>query len=303
MTQWAYLKGRFVPLAEANVNILTNSFQYGVSAFEGIRGNWNEQEGQVYLFRVREHYERMHDNCRVLMTEIPPVDRLCEITRELISRSGYREDVYIRPLAYKSSEMIGTRLHDLDSDFCAVVMPYGRHLASERCRAGVSSWRRITGNCGVPAGKISGQYVNGAFAKTEAIKNGFDEAILLNEAGYVAEACTENIFLVKHGLLLTPSVSENILPGITRGSVMEIAKRELGIETVERRVERHELYTADECFLTGTAANVNPVVEVDRRPVGDGEIGPITEQLRVLYEDIRRGKNEAYGDWCTAVYS
>ncbi|MBN1631102.1 MAG: branched-chain amino acid transaminase [Thermoleophilia bacterium] len=301
MTQWAYLRGRFIPLEEANVNILTNSFQYGASAFEGIRGNWNEEEKQIYLFRVREHYRRLHDNCRVLMTEIPPVDRLCEITRELIRRSEYKEDVYIRPLAYKSSEMIGTRLHDLDSDFCAAVFPMGPLLASEHCRAGVSSWRRLTGNCGVPAGKISGQYVNGAYAKTEAIKNGFDEAVLLNEAGYVAEACTENIFLVKDGRLLTPAVSENILPGITRASVIEIASNELGMETVERRIERHELYTADECFLTGTAAHVNPVVEIDHRAVGDGEIGPVTKRLQGLYQDIRRGGNKAYSHWCMPV--
>lgn len=302
MTQWAYLQGTFVPLAEAKVNILTNSFQYGVSAFEGIRGNWNEEEKQIYLFRAKEHYERMHDNCKVLMTEIPPVETLCDITKELIQRSGYKEDVYIRPLAYKSSEMIGTRLHDLDSDFCAVIFPYGRHLPSDKCRAGVSSWRRITGNCGVPAGKISGQYVNGAYAKTEAVRNGFDEAILLNEAGYVAEACTENIFLVKNGQLITPAVTENILPGITRNSIIEIARREPGIETIERRVERHELYTADECFLTGTAAHVNPVVEIDWRPIGDGEIGPVTRQLQALYQDVRRGKNKAYEHWLIPVF-
>ncbi|MCE5254515.1 MAG: branched-chain amino acid transaminase [Actinomycetia bacterium] len=302
MTQWAYLKGRFVPLAEANVNILTNSFQYGVSCFEGIRGNWNEEENQIYLFRAEEHYERMQDNCRVLMTDIPPVDELCDITKELIRRSGYKEDVYVRPLAYKSSEMIGTRLHDLDSDFCAVVFPYGRHLPSEKCRAGVSSWRRHSENCGVPAGKISGQYVNGALAKTEAVRNGFDEAILLNEAGYVAEACTENIFLIKDGGLLTPALSENILPGITRASVMEIARRELGVETIEKRIERHELYNADECFLTGTAAHINPCVEIDHRPVGDGEIGPLTRRLQALYQDVRTGKNKAYIGWCMPVF-
>jgi len=302
MTQYAYLKGRFVPLAEANVNILTNSFQYGLSAFEGIRGNWNEEQQQLYLFRVREHYERMHANCKVLMTQIPPVDELCSITKELISRCGYKEDVYVRPLAYKSSEMIGTRLHDLDSDLCVVTFPYGRHLASEKCRAGVSSWRRLNGNVGIPAGKISGQYFNSAYAKTEAIKNGFDEAILLNEAGYVAEACTENIFLVSEGRLVTPATSENILPGITRRSVIEIAQTELGLEVVEKRVERNELYIAEECFLTGTAAHINPVVEVDHRPVGDGEVGPVTRRLQSLYQDIIRGRNEAYIHWCTQVY-
>lgn len=302
MPQYAYLKGQFVPLAEANVNVLTNSFQYGLSAFEGIRGNWSDEQQQLYLFRVKEHYERMHQNCRVLMTEIPSVDELCSITKELIRRCEYKEDVYVRPLAYKSSEMIGTRLHDLDSDFCAVTFPYGRHLASERCRAGVSSWRRLNGNVGIPAGKISGQYFNSAYAKTEAIKNGFDEAILLNEAGYVAEACTENIFLVSGGCLLTPSISENILPGITRRSVIEIAKNELGVETEERRIERSELYNAEECFLTGTAAHINPVVEIDRRPVGDGEIGPLTKRLQALYQDVIRGRNQDYLRWCTPIY-
>ncbi len=302
MTQYAYLRGEFVPLAEANVNILTNSFQYGLSVFEGIRGNWNEEQEQMFLFRVREHYERMRGNCRILLTQIPPVEELCSITKELIRRCEYREDVYVRPLAYKSSEMIGTRLHDLESDFCEVTFPYGRHLASEECRAGVSSWRRLNGNCGIPAGKISGQYFNSAYAKTEAVKNGFDEAIVLNEAGYVAEACTENIFLVKAGCLLTPSISENILPGITRCSVIELAQNELGIEVIERSIERHELYIADECFLTGTAAHITPVVEIDRRSVGEGEVGPVTRRLQSLYQEVIRGRNGDYLHWCTPVY-
>jgi branched-chain amino acid aminotransferase len=302
MVQYAYLRKQFMPLSDAKIGLLTNSFLYGATVFEGIRGNWNEEQKQIYIFRAKEHYERMHNNCKLMLTEIPPIDDLCEITKELVARSGFHEDVYIRPLAYKSSEIIGTRLHDLDCDFCAMVFPYGQHLASEKCRAGVSSWRRLTDNSSIPSGKVSGQYINSAFAKTEAIRNGFDEAILLNDAGYVAEACTENIFLVINGKLVTPSTCENILPGITRQSIMEIAENELNLQTIERRVERKELYLAQECFFTGTAAHITPVVEIDRRLIGDGNVGPITKELQALYQEVIRGKVPQYIKWCNPVY-
>ncbi len=303
MPQYAYFQKQFMPLAEANTNIMTNFLHYGTAVFEGIRGNWNEEQNQIYLFRLKEHYERLLNGCKVMKIQIPySNDDLCKLTVELTARSGLKENVYVRPVAYKSTEAMGVRLHNLESDFFALVIPWGRYLDTDACRVGVSSWRRPGSNCSVPQAKITGQYVNSAFAKTEAHDAGFDEAIVLNESGRVAEGSGENIFLVIDGKLITPSVYENILVGITRATVIELAKNELGIEVIERPVERTELYLAREAFFTGTAAHVSPIAEVDHRLVGDGKVGPITKELQTLYHDVIEGKNPKYMHWCTPVY-
>jgi len=214
----------------------------------------------------------------------------------------FEEDVYIRPLAYKSSESLGVRLHNLESDFLALVIPWGPYLDMDKARCGISSWRRPDYNVIPPNAKLTGLYINNAFAKTEALDNGFDEAIMLNPDGYVSEGSGENIFLVIDGKLVTPASDNHILLGITRDTVIKLAKDELGIETVERPVELNELFTADECFLTGTAAHVTPVGEIDHRPIADGGVGEIAGKLQKLYFEIIRGNNAKYLDWCTPVY-
>lgn len=305
MPQVAFFQKKFVPLSEARVGIMTHALNYGTACFEGIRGNWNAEKGQMYLFRLREHYERLHQSCRILKIHLAfDVDRLCRTTVDLVKKNGYREDIYIRPLAYKSSETVGVRLHNLEDDFFIFVTPFGPYLDADKgARCGVSSWRRVDDTMIPPRGKVTGIYVNSALAKTEAHENGFDEAILLSPDGHVSEGSGENIFMITGGKLVTPGSCDNILKGITRDSVIRLAGDELGLETVERPIDRSELYVCDECFMTGTAANVTPVVEVDHRSVADGKVGPITRQLVALYGDVIRGRNRKYLGWCTPAYA
>jgi len=299
----AYFQGNFMPLADARVGIMTHAFLYGTACFEGIRGNHNDQEGMTYLFRQREHYQRLRMSCRILRINLKlSDDELCDITSELIARSGYSEDVYIRPIAYKSEEVIGPRMHDVADDFLVFTIPFGNYLDPDAgIRCVTSTWRRVD-DLGIPArAKVNGLYVNSALAKTEAMENGYDEAIMLDDRGHVSEGSGENIFLVRGGKLITPPPSDNVLEGITANSVTTLVRDELGMETVERSIDRSELYVADECFMTGTAAHVTSVIEVDRRPVGDGSPGEITRKLQQLFFDVIRGKNEKYGRWLTPV--
>jgi branched-chain amino acid aminotransferase len=225
-----------------------------------------------------------------------------DITAQVVATCGFREDVYIRPIAYKSGEVIGPRLDGVESDFLCFVIPFGNYLdldAGIRCQT--STWRRVP-DTSIPArAKVNGLYVNSALAKTEAVENGFDEAIMLNDDGHVSEGSGENLVMVRHGRLITPSRSDNVLEGITLDSVFTLAKQELGIDIIERTIDRSELYVADEVFLTGTAAHLSPVTEVDRRSVGGGRIGPITKKLQSMFFDAIRGRSPKYADWVTAV--
>ena len=303
MPSYAYFHKQFMPLSEAKIGVMTQSLHYGTAIFEGIRGNWNSEQQQTYLFRLKEHYERLHNGCRVLKINLSySIDELSQITIELVKRCGFQEDVYIRPLAYKSAEALGVRLHDLEGDFLAFVIPWGPYLDVDKAKCGVSSWRRPDDNAIPPQVKITGLYINNALAKTEAIENGFDEAIMLTPDGYVSEGTGENLFLVIDGKLVTPASYNNILMGITRDTVIKLAQNELDIETIERQVDRSELYTAEECFFTGTAAHITPIAEVDRRKVGNGEIGEITSSLQKIYSEVIRGNNPKYLNWCTPVY-
>jgi len=305
MPPYAFFHKQFMPLAEAKIGILTHALHYGTACFDGIRGQWNDEQQQMLLFRVKDHYERMHKGCRILKIDLPySADELCKLTVELVETSGYRENVYVRPLAYKSSEQIGVKLHDLEDDFLIIVATLPDYLDVEKgVRCCTSSWRRIDDSMIPARGKITGIYVNSALAKTEANNRGFDEAILLTHDGHVSEGSGENIFLVLEGKLATPPSSDNILMGITRDTVMQLAQKELGVSTVERQIDRSELYTADEAFFTGTAAHVSPIVEVDERPVGNGKIGKLTKELQRRYFEVIKGKNPKYLDWCTPAYA
>jgi branched-chain amino acid aminotransferase len=300
---YAFLRGEYVPLSEAKVGIMTHALHYGTGIFEGIRGNWNPEKEVTYIFRLREHYERLLRGCRLLMIDIPySLEDLCNITVELIERCGYTEDLYIRPLAYKSAERVANlKLQDLDNDFCLIAVPFGSYLGTDILRCCTSSWRRVDDPM-IPARfKISGIYVNSILAKTEATLAGFDEAIILNQDGHVCEGSGENIFLAIDGKLHTPPLEDNVLPGITRDTVMQLAQSELGIEVAERTIDRSEIYMADECFLTGTAAHLTPVVEVDNRKIRDGSVGPISSKLQKMYFDIVVGRDPKYIHWCTVA--
>ncbi len=300
----AFFRGRVVPLSEAKVSITTHALHYGTAVFEGIRGNWNAEHDNLYVFRMREHYERFLQGCRIMLMDIPyDVDALCDITLDLLHRCGYREDVYIRPLAYKSEERVANlKLQDLGSDFTLMVVPFGAYIEVEGAiRCCTSSWRRVDDTIIPPRVKISGHYVNSILAKTEATLSGFDEAIMLTQDGNVSEGSGENLFLVSNEVIHTPLVADNNLTGITRDSAIRIASDELGLAIVERQIRRSELYLADEIFLTGTAAHVTPVGELDMRPIGEGGVGPITQEINERYLNIISGNNPKYMDWCSAV--
>ncbi len=301
---WAFFRGEFVPLRDANINVMTHGFNYGTAVFEGIRAYWNAEEEQLFALELVAHYARIRASAGLLMMEVrQSPEELAEITVELLRRDGLREDVYVRPIVYKSSETIGVRLHNLDSDVTIFAVPFGQYIDTEGgIRAQVSSWRRTDDNAIPARGKITGAYVNGALAKSEAQLNGFDEAIVLTADGHVSEGSAENLFIVKGGVLITPPVTDNILEGITRRRLIGIARDDLGIPTVERSIDRTELYGADEVFLCGTGAQISPVIEIDRRAIGSGRPGPVSRDLSRTYFDAVRGRNPAYRDWLTPVY-
>jgi branched-chain amino acid aminotransferase len=299
-----YMNGAFVPANEARVGVMSHALSYGTGCFEGIRGYWNDQTQELYIFRLREHYERLHRSCRIVNIELPyTVDELIAITVDLVRRNNLRENCYIRPFAYKADEIIGVRLNNLEDAFLVYAVPMGDYVATTGLRCGVSSWRRVDDNMIPARAKISGAYMNSAFAKTEALMNGFDEAVMLTSEGHVSEGSAENIFMLINGELVTPSASENILLGITRDTVMQLARRELDRITRERQIDRTELYIADEIFLTGTGAQLAPVIEVDHRPVGTGKVGPLTETFQRTYYEVVRGMRPEYLDWLTPVYA
>jgi len=302
--QYAFFRGEFIPIEQANISIRTHAFNYGTGCFAGIRGYWNEDRQQLYLFRIQDHFKRFLQSCRLLMIDLPySVQDLCDITVELARRQQPKEDTYFRPLGYKSSEVIGVRLHDLEGDFALFAIPFGRYIQSEEgARATISSWRRLDDNTIPPRGKITGAYANSAFIKTEAMLNGYDEAIVLNQNGHISEGSAENLFIVRDGKLVTPPITENILEGITRRTMMELAMEEMGVQTVERPVDRTELYVCEEAFFCGTGVQMAAITEIDHRPVGDGQLGPVSSQLRKLYFDVVRGKLPKYQHWCTPVY-
>jgi branched-chain amino acid aminotransferase len=298
-----YFNGQYVPLAEAHVGILTHALHYGTGVFEGIRAHWDEAQQDLFVMRSVEHYERWKQNCSFLRIIVPPsAEELSEISLELMRRNAYKTNVYVRPLAYKSAERIGVSYDDQDS-FALIALPFGDYLPTDRgLHAGISSWRRIDDNAIPARGKICGAYVNSALASDEAHRCGFDDAIFLNDSGHVAEGAACNIFMVRKGKLITPPVSENILEGITRNAIMELAHQELGLDVVERPIDRSELYICDELFFTGTAVGIAPVTQVDHRLVKDGSIGAISHELQRVYFNATRGHLRAYWHWLTPVY-
>ncbi|HEX7491827.1 MAG TPA: branched-chain amino acid transaminase [Candidatus Limnocylindrales bacterium] len=298
-----YFQGDYVKLGEARISIMTHAFLYGTGVFEGIRAYWNADEKQLYALRIKEHIVRLRNSSKImLMAELPSVDEFTEIVLQVLRRNNFREDAYCRPSVYKSTEAIGVKLHGLKHDFYVLSIPMGDYIDTEKGIAtGTVSWRR-TSDVSMPSrSKITGSYVNPAFSKTEAMLNGFEEAIVLTNDGHVAEGSAENLFMVRDGVLITPSVSEDILEGITRAGIMEIAAH-LGITIKERQIDRSELYIADEVFLCGTGAQVSPVSSVDHRPVGDGRVGPMAKLISKTYFDAVRGRLPAFRHWVTPVY-
>ena len=302
--KYVFFRGDIVPYEDAKVGVLTHGLNYGTGVFEGIRGYWSPEADDLFLLLAREHYTRFLKNTRMVFIDVPyTADELVDITAELCRKHAFREDVYIRPIAYKSSEVIGVSMQGIADDTAIIVTPFGNYVAMDRGLAVcVSSWKRSDDNAIPARAKISGNYVNSALAKTEAQLNGYDEAIVLNQLGYVAEASAANIFLVRDGVLITPSPADGILEGYTRDAVMKLARAELGVDCVERSVGRSELYSADELFMCGTGVQIAPITSVDRRAVGTGDVGPISSALQRMYFDAARGHNPTYASWLTPVH-
>jgi branched-chain amino acid aminotransferase len=300
-----YAEGRFCRYGDAKVGLLTHGLQYGTGCFEGIRGYWVPEERELLLVLLRDHYERLMTSAKILSINLGhTVDELVNITVELCLRNNYKNDIYIRPFAYKAAEDVGVRLHNVPDAFAIVPIPFEHYLDGTRgLHVCVSSWRRTDDTMAPPRAKITGLYVNSALAKSEAVTNGYDEAILLSHDGHVAEGSAENIFIVRRGVLYTPDPSQNVLEGVTRRAIMEIARTELGLDLVERSIDRGELYSADEVFFTGTAVGICYVSTIDRRIVGDGKIGPVTQRLSNLYHRIVNGREPRFSSWLTRIYA
>jgi branched-chain amino acid aminotransferase len=301
---YAYFEGNIVPIEDAKVNIMTHAFNYGTGVFEGIRAYWNAEENQLYIFKLREHYLRMFKNFNLFHIRLPmSVEDASNISVELARKNEFRQDMYIRPIAYKSSYEIGPRVHDLENDFAIFNIPLGDYVnTSDGLNVMVSSWRRVPDNCIPARSKATGIYINSALASTEAKESGFDEAIMLTQDSYVSEGSAMNLFMVRDGDLITTPVTADILEGITRRTIIQLARDQMDIETTIRAIDRTELYVADELFFCGTGAQVAPVTSVDRRPVGTGEPGEVTMKLQRIYFNTVQNRLPEYSAWLTQVY-
>jgi branched-chain amino acid aminotransferase len=299
-----FFDGKIVPYSEAKVGVMTHGLNYGTGIFGGIRGYWNDKEKQMFVFRPLDHYKRFLDSSKLLRMELPYTkESLTESTLELIRKQNFRENIYIRPLAFYGDEIIGVRLHNLTPRMAIAAVPFGRYIEQEEgAHVTISSWLRVEDNMIPARGKIVGAYVNSALSKTDAQLAGFDEAIVMSQSGHVSEGSAENIFMVKDDVFITPPVTENILEGIVRRTFIQLMQSELKMQVVERSIDRTELFLADEIFFVGTGVQVVSITKIDHRSIANGKMGPLTKKLRELFFDVVHGRLKKYRNWCTPVY-
>jgi branched-chain amino acid aminotransferase len=303
MPAYAYFNGKIVPIAEATVSVMSHALNYGTAVFGGIRGYWNAEEEQLFVFRPHDHFERLKQSAGLMRINIEhSVEALVDILGELLRTEGFRENVYIRPLAYKQTPTIAVRLHDIEDAFSIWSMPFGDYIKQEGLHLGFSAWHRVEDNAIPARGKISGSYANSALIKSDALLAGYDEALVLNDDGHLSETSASNIFIVRRGVAITPPVTANVLEGITRRSVMQLLREELGVEVVERDIDRTEVYLADEVFLCGTGVQIAAATKVEHRTIGSGETGAITQRVRDLFFEVVKGRVAKYRNWLTPVY-
>jgi len=301
----AYFKGEIVPYSEAKIGVLSHALNYGTAVFGGMRGYWNADEEQLFLFRPQDHFRRFLSSARVMLMDLDQTpESLTQITIDLLRIDDYHRDIYIRPLAFKSDEIIGVKLHDLHTEISIVAVPFDRYVTNDtNAHVTFSSWRRVDDNAIPARGKISGAYANSALIKTDAVRSGFDEALVLTQEGHVSEGSAMNIFMLRDGVVVTPPVTDNILEGITRRSVIELLRQEMDLQVVERPIDRTEVYLCEEFFMTGTAAQVTAVTRVDHRSIGSGSMGPVVTELRRVFDDAVRGRNPRFRRWNMPVYA
>jgi branched-chain amino acid aminotransferase len=304
LPKYAYFHNQIVPYSEAKVSVLTHALNYGTAVFGGLRAYWNELEEQLYLFRPIDHYRRFLNSAKLMLMEFDHTpESLTQVTLDLLRQEAYRCNVYVRPLAYKADEVIGVKLHGLRNELSIASLPFELYVSNDtNAHLMFSSWRRVDDNMIPARGKISGAYANSAFIKSEANLSGFDEALVLTQDGHVSEGSAMNIFMIRDGVVVTPPVTENILEGITRRSVMELLRQEVGMPVVERPIDRTEVYLCEEFFITGSAVQITAVTQVDHRPIGTGIMGPITTQLRQLFAEVVYGRHPKYCHWNVPVY-
>ena len=298
-----FFEGQYRPLKEANINIQTHALQYGTACFAGIRGYYNPERDNIFIFRLDEHHKRLSASAKILQMTMPhSLDEFTEIVSEMLRRSNWKQNVYLRPFIYKSDLDLSPRLHNVGDSFAMYALGLDDYLDTQKgLSVCISSWVRLHESQIPTRAKANGGYINSALAKSEAMENGYDEAVFLDLKGNVSEGSASNIFIVKNGKLITPDLSSSILEGITRKTVLELAET-LGIPAQERCLARSELYTADEVFFSGTGVQIPWIREVDRRVIGQGTIGPVTAQLQKLFNEIVRGQNPQYESWLTPVY-
>ena len=305
LPKYAFFDHKLVPYADARVGVMTHALNYGTGCFGGIRGYWNDEEAQLLVFRPHDHFHRFLQSARLLRMRLGyNEEELTNIALDLLRAEELRQDIYLRPLAYKADEIIGVKLNDLSDALTMFAVPFGRYVDKEEgAHVTISSWRRVDDNAIPARGKITGAYINSAFAKTDALEAGFDEAIVLNRDGHVSEGSAENIFMLRDGIVYTPAVNDNILEGITRRTILTLLRDELGMDVVERSIDRTELYVADELWFCGTGVQICVITRIDHRPVGPGKMGPLVAELRDLYFDVMRGRVPKYRHWNTPVYA
>lgn len=304
LPNYAFFRGKIVPYSEARVGVMTHTLQYGTGVFGGLRGYWNEEEKQLFVFRPIDHFRRFLGSARLLCMDLPyNEEQLFEIVLELLRTEDFRTNCYVRPLAYFSDEIIGVKLHDLHPDVAIISVPFGSYVDDEEgLHITVSSWRRIDDNMIPARGKITGAYVNSALAKTDAMRAGFGEALVLNQDGHVCEGSAENFFIIRNGVAVTPPVTDNILEGITRRTVIQLLREELNLPVEERPIDRTEIYLSDEVFFCGTGVQIAAIARIDHRAIGSGRIGPVVSELRRVYFDTVCGRVPRYRSWCMPVY-
>jgi len=299
--KFVWFDGKMVKDEDAKVPVMTHTIHYGTSVFEGLRGYWNSKN--LYIFRLNDHIKRFRNSGKVYSISLRFTDKeIANAIIDLCKKNNVRESCYIRPFYFVGRHGINLHVTENTPTHAVIVMfPFGELFNKNGIKVGISSWRRIQDISTPPLAKMGGNYLNSILATQESKRNGYDEAVLLDHLGNISEAPGENIFIIRDGKLLTPPPSSSALEGITKDSVIKIA-RDLGYQTVEREIPRTEIYFSDEVFLTGTAAEITPVISVDGKTIGDGKVGKITGKIRTIYSDITMGKNKKYSKWITPVY-
>lgn len=299
-----YFDGAFVPFSRANVSIASSSVLYGLTIYTVFNASWNSHQQKLYVFRLKDHYKRLINSARIMdfhnFRDQYSYEEFEKTMLELLKRNKVREDVLVRVAVYIDELIAGTKIHGLKNALSAYIYPFGKILNPEGINVCVSSWVRTQDNAQPSRAKINGSYINASLMKNEALLNGYDESISLDHNGHVAEGTVANLFIVREGVLITPDKSTDMLEGITRASLLQLAK-EQGIKTEQRAVDRSELYIADEMFMCGSSARIVPILSVDKRPIGEGKQGPITEKLSELYKATQFGVIEDTHNWLTLV--